>query len=200
MIRVQRLDRRTIHLAENLLRARQRVGKQLLSDEELEAAVVELHKSLENNRIVQYGAFNERDELMSQLTQVFSSQPYDHWLMSFLSTNPKLELGWDYRVNGLDALWNAAFVTGNVHKVPHAIWSLPKGWARTQEKTVRTSSVWKRHDVISFAEVPAGEVPTDPVLRWAFGDRPKTYDVVIRRSVPRGLAGLKQKLAAAQQP
>jgi hypothetical protein len=184
-----RLTKQTIHLAEQIFVAQHQIGKQQLSSDQLEAGVKALYESLENKYIVHWGCL-DGNRFMGYLTQVFSPKIAHHWMMSFLCTNPAIGERWDYSKNGMDTLWRAAIVCGNTYKCTNIVYSLPATWARTTDRTQRTSRVWKPYEFHVFNTVKANELPELPFDRWVFGQNPKPYDVLLRCAWPVSKPGL----------
>ncbi len=179
---VRKIDASTVWQAERIFRLRHQVGKEQLTEEQLTERISQFEAAASNPnkdpRSLMWGVFTG-DVMAAYMCQEFSVAP-NHWLMSFLATNPELGHSWNYLHNGLDELWARAFQEGRKYGRSSVVWSLPVKWAATTERTQKSSRVWPRYTICEFARVPAGEVPTNSFDRWVAGGRPKDYDVVLR--------------------
>jgi len=181
---IQRLTSQLLPLAVEIFTAQRQVGKQQLSSSELERGLEALRGSLKSQRTVTWMAFNEAQQLVAYLVQTFPACCSNHWLMSFLVTNPMVPAPWNYQRNGMDALWLRAISFGRYYDCQNILWSLPTAWARTTSRTQKTSAIWPRFEIYPFGEVKAGELPTSEFDRAVFGNHPKPYDVTLRCAWP----------------
>lgn len=178
-----RLQLNQLPLIQEMLLARASIGKQKLSEEELQDVLLQIETAMKEypKHIIYWGVLQDK-KLRCFLSQEFRDRFKDDWNMSFLMTNPSFGSAWNYQKNGLDALWRAAFSIGNYRGRRTVRWSLPAAWAGSQIKTQRTSLVWPKYNIESYRVVPAGELPSDDLDSWVFGKRVKSYDVVLRKA------------------
>jgi hypothetical protein len=164
-----------------LIISRSTVGKETLEGMELQRAIERLDLAMSTPGVYYWGAF-EHGRLACFLTQVFDERFSDCWNMSFLLTADDRH-PWDYRLNGLDEVWKAAFIWGNYKQRRRVVWSLPTQWSNSYRKTLKRSNVWPAYDIQDLRTVPSGTVPEDAFEQFIFGTRPKSYDVVLRTAV-----------------
>lgn len=168
---------------ERLLLTRAMVGGEPLDTDETQHVLAAIHRG-EIDGVWRWGYF-EQNVLLSYLVQVISPRVKTHWNMTFLAVSPGASRYWNYQKNGLDRLWSAAFMLGKSHGRHNVYWSLPERWARTHERTQRTSTVWKRYTVNTLARYDSGEYPTDALHAWIYGERVKRYPVLLREGRPK---------------
>lgn len=178
MFAVRQIGASDLPEVQRIFLLRNQVGKEQLEPDAAKEHASRFYEAIENSQAIIWGAFDGK-MLAAYLCQEFAFSRY-HWLMSFLATNPEVGAPWNYRLNGLDALWEAAFLEGKKRGKRSVVWSLPGVWAKTASRIQHTSTVWKDYHIHQFATVKAGEVPSNPFDRWVSGSRPKSYDVVLR--------------------
>lgn len=170
----------------NIILSRQRVGgypidqdAALTTFQKLSGCIVE-----PDNYSYVWGGYY-KDTLCSVLSQSFArpihNPPVQNWLMSYLAVNPEWRSPWNYSKNGLDQCWKEAFQLAESRGIHSVRWSLPTAWAHTQERTKKTSAVWKDYTIKTYATVTAGEVPINALDRWVAGNV-KTYDVSLKEA------------------
>lgn len=185
------LSRRLFPVLKSTFAAQHQIGKQQLSEAEVESSMQKLEKTIENKSVVTWLAFTKEQKLASYLVQHFVPSS-KFWAMPLLGTNASLKMQWNYKTNGMDELWKRAFAFGKYHDHPGVVWSLPVGWDKTSERTRKTSTVWPKYHIESFARIPAGEMPTAQFDHLVFGDRVKPYDVILRAAWPQSASMLNQ--------
>lgn len=179
---------------QDILRLRSQLGAAKLSAQELQDLEERIARGLSNLNCVFWGDAHPNGQLRCLLLQVLDPRWPDTWNAALLATDGSTP-SWNYRQNGLDALWRVAFTWGRSKGRQHVVWSLPLAWARTMRHTAKTTDEWLKYDVQDLDVVPAGELPSDDFKRWVFGETVKTYPVLLRR------ASLKQSQPdAGSQP
>jgi hypothetical protein len=177
-------------LAEKILRLQQQIGKEYITDAQIETAVGALNQSVKDRTITTWAAFTPEKEMVAYLVQSFSLRFPRTWMMPFLIRNPNYAAPWNYAKNGMDELWQAAFRHAASQHRNIVTWSLPIEWAQTAQRTKLTSSVWKNLHIHTFSVVKAGEMPTNKFDLYTFGTRAKPYDVVLRAAWQNDVNGM----------
>lgn len=103
------------------------------------------------------------------------------WHMTLLGTISSN--AWDYSKNGLDMCWANAMDYAENKKIFRFYWALPKKWARTQSRTILTSTVWPRYEIYTESTVPPNTVPVWPEYKPSFGDKLKPHETIIKLGV-----------------
>lgn len=168
---------------EEIVLSRKRMGVHPISVDEASenfGKLSTLIRDPDGNNFI-WGAY-DGSILSAALVQTFADPCYRDWLMSYLTVNPKLRYPWNYSKNGLDEVWAAAIKLADERGRNTIRWSLPLAWAETQERTKKTSNVWKDYSIHTYAIVKAGQVPVNGFDKWVAG-KAKPYDVALKRAI-----------------
>lgn len=180
---VRRLNDSDLGQLETIIVSRCQMGIATITVAEARATFEKIKENvvIPNDRTIVWGSF-DGDFLSAVLVQSIAELCKYDWLMSYLVVNHESKYPWNYSKNGLDEAWERAIEfaesTGR-----HVIrWSLPIVWARTQERTKKSSRIWKNYTIDTYSLVKAGTQPDNPFDCWVAGNI-KPYDVILRRAV-----------------
>jgi hypothetical protein len=167
---------------EEIVLSRKRMGVHPISLEDARETFVKLSLlvTTPDGKNFVWGSF-DGNLLSAVLVQTFATPCERDWLMSYLTVNPKSRYPWNYSKNGLDEAWEAAIKLAEEKGRTIIRWSLPLEWAQTQEKTKKTSRIWKQYTIHTYAIVKAGEIPTNGLDQWIAG-KVKPYDVALKKA------------------
>ena len=150
-----------------------KVDKIDLPTESWDATVMET-LTAGNKRVIGYF---EKNKLVSFLVQVIGRQ-IPVWHMTLLGTNSSAP--WNYKKNGLEYCWANAMDYAETLGLYKIYWSLPTHWARTQDRTVETSDVWKRYNIYIEDIISPNEYPIWEDQKVSFGNYSKPHSVTIK--------------------
>lgn len=184
-LRVSKLGLQHQAKMRELLEFRSKIGKQQLTHEEVEEAVTAISFSMRNmpHNVFHWGLWHG-GTLNGFMSQSFWKQRPNDWVMTFVTLRPGATYA-DYATNGMDLLWRKCFDTAQGKGRRIGRWSMPLAWSRTQFKTQKASPTLANCHIEQYLTVPAGELPTASLDRWVFGERPKPYDVVLKKGYER---------------
>jgi hypothetical protein len=60
---------------------------------------------------------------------------------------------------------------------------MPASWARTQNRTIKTSDVWQRYNIYLEEVLPANTIPAYDEYKISYGVKIKPHDVVIKQGL-----------------
>lgn len=147
---------------------------------ELKEEFLEKIKLTFQNPNVRCIGYYENDCLTTFLIQQLSDK-IPAWHMTLLGTRSIHR--WNYSLNGLDLCWSNAMSFAEEKGIFRLYWALPERWARTQNKTILTSTTWPRYDIYIEAIVPANQYPVWLEYRPSFGEKLKPHNTVIKLGV-----------------
>lgn len=124
--------------------------------------------------------YYENNKLTTFLIQLLSDK-IPAWHMTLLGTTS--EHRWNYSLNGLDMCWGDAMNFAEDKGIYRLYWALPRKWARTQDRTIQTSTTWPRYEIYIESIIPAGQYPEWPEYKPSFGEKIKPHDTVIKLGV-----------------
>lgn len=159
----------------NILTSRSTISK-VPSDNVTKEDIV---KSLEDSNTRCIGYF-EDNKLVSYLLQVFTPR-IPAWHMTVLYTIS--DSSWNYKKNGLEYCWANAMHYAESKNIFRLYWSMPASWARTQNRTIKTSDVWQRYNIYLEEVLPANTIPIYDEYKISYGVKIKPHDVVIKQGL-----------------
>lgn len=182
VFRVELLGPDALPQIEEIVLSRQRMGVHVITEEAAQETYRKLSSLiLDPNSIDTFWGSYQGEMLCSFLVQTISEKVPKDWLMSYLTVNPKCSSPWNYSKNGLDDCWEAAFKNAEDKGRFTVRWSLPLIWARTQDRTKKTSRIWKDYTIETYSIVKAGDIPHEKFDQWIAG-KAKPYDVALKKA------------------
>lgn len=159
----------------SVLHAHDNIGKVPYAAMENEISLFE--QRYFTNPLIRIVGYFEDGRLISFLIQHMSNR-IAAWHMTLLSTISQHR--WDYKKNGLEYCWANAMDFAEKQRVFRVYWALPEAWARSQQRTVKTSDVWPRYDIYIEDIVPPQERPKKEEHDLAFGTKLKPHTITIK--------------------
>lgn len=127
-----------------------------------------------NKRVIGYF---ENGKLVSFLVQSIGRH-IPVWHMMILGTSSSAP--WNYKKNGLEYCWANAMNYAETLGLYKIYWCLPTHWARTQDRTICTSDVWKRYDIYIEDVILPYEYPMWEDQKVSFGKYTKPHLVTVK--------------------